>query len=231
LEELLHPGLNPAVLRLGGRDPEQVASAAAIATAFGFRAVNLNCGCPSASVSARATGSALMREPALVAQCLDAMSESMDQVNSSTILAVKHRLGGVDAKSYDAALNHAQGDQQAHKSCYDFVQRISYGSKLSRIQVHTRIALLGSDALSGTDGEEKQLWVPSSDSSSSTTKQRINHQRVQLAQMEESIVLRKSKPVFLAPRWEQWLDELPSIIHVRSQELIQSSGTTRPRRI
>jgi tRNA-dihydrouridine synthase A len=179
LEELLHPGPNPAVLQLGGRDPEQLASAAAIATAFGFRAVNLNCGCPSASVSARATGAALMREPALVAQCLDAMSESMDRVNSSTILSVKHRLGVVDAKSYDAALDHAQDDQQAHRSCYDFVQRISYGSKLSRIQVHTRIALLGTDALPGTDGEEKKLWVPSSESLSSTTNQKINHQRVQ----------------------------------------------------
>jgi tRNA-dihydrouridine synthase A len=182
LEELLHPGPNPAILQLGGRDPVELSRAAAIAAAFGFRAVNLNCGCPSTSVSARATGAALMREPTLVAQCLEAMSESMDQVNSSTILSVKHRLGVADAKSYDAALDHAQDDEAAHKTCYDFVQRISYGSKLSRIQVHTRIALLGFDALSGTDREEKQLWVPSSDLSSSTTDRpsvKINHQRVQ----------------------------------------------------
>lgn len=187
MEELLDPGPNPAVLQLGGRDPDQLAHAAAIAAAFGFRAVNLNCGCPSTSVSARATGAALMREPSLVAQCLEAMSQTMDKVNPSTILSVKHRLGVADTVSYNAEWDHAQDDEAAYRTCFDFVQRISYASKLSRIQVHGRIALLGFDAPSGTgtNRKEEQLWVPSSDEalSSSTTGQqlsiKINHQRVQ----------------------------------------------------
>jgi hypothetical protein len=77
LEELLNPGLGPVVLQLGGHDAEKLSMAAAIATAFGFQGVNLNCGCPGTSVSARATGAALMREPDLVARCLEAMSERM----------------------------------------------------------------------------------------------------------------------------------------------------------
>lgn len=183
LEELLHPGPNPAVLQLGGRDPEQLSLAAGIAAAFGFRAVNLNCGCPSTSVSARATGAALMSDPTLVAQCLEAMSESIDQVNPSTILSVKHRLGVADVNSYDPILDHSQDDEEAHRSCKDFVGKISFASKLSRIQVHARIALLGFDVSHGSNSREDQLWVPSSSSSSfSTTEQpqaKINHQRVQ----------------------------------------------------
>ncbi len=187
LEELLNPGPNPAVLQLGGRDPDALAQAAAIGAAFGFHAINLNCGCPSTSVSARSTGASLMREPQLVSRCLEAMSESMDTVDPSTILSVKHRLGVKDAAEYDAELDHAQGDEEAYQTCHEFVRSISGTSKLSRIQVHARVALLGFNVANNDEAHEP-LWAPSSNptsssSSSSTTSElrsiKVNHQRAQ----------------------------------------------------
>ena len=135
LDELLNPGPNPSVLQLGGRDPCQLANAAAIGAAFGFHSINLNCGCPSTSVTSRATGAAMMREPDLVASCLEAMSIQMDRVNPRTILSVKHRLGVQDAETYNAEWDHAQDDQEAYESCRSFVLAISTASKVSRIQV------------------------------------------------------------------------------------------------
>jgi len=192
LDELLNPGPNPAVLQLGGRDPLSLGQAAAIGTAFGYQAINLNCGCPSTSVSARATGAALMKEPMLVARCLEAMSKSMDAFDPSTILSVKHRLGVHEAASYNAEMDHAQDDQEAYQSCHDFVRCISSTSKLSRIQVHARIALLGLNGSSDDDRQPHQaLWTPKSNptsalSSTSTAApeqehslMKINHQRVQ----------------------------------------------------
>lgn len=194
LDELLNPGPNDAVLQLGGRDPIQLANAAAIGAAFGYQAINLNCGCPSTSVSARATGAALMREPTVVASCLDAMSHQMDQINPSTILSVKHRLGVYDAHIYDPVSDHGKDDEEAYNICSSFVRSITAASKVSRIQVHARIALLGFDSLSGEKVRQENgvplsnLWTPSNNflstkATGSDTELKkagkVNHQRVQ----------------------------------------------------
>jgi tRNA-dihydrouridine synthase len=51
----------PIVLQLGGSDPEQMNIAAKLAFDYGYREININCGCPSEKVAgAGCFGAALM---------------------------------------------------------------------------------------------------------------------------------------------------------------------------
>jgi tRNA-dihydrouridine synthase A len=64
---------HPLALQLGGSDPAKLAQASKIAAEFGYDEVNLNVGCPSDRVQSGRFGACLMREPALVAECVAAM--------------------------------------------------------------------------------------------------------------------------------------------------------------
>ena len=64
---------HPVALQLGGSDPAALAHCAAMAEDWGYDEVNLNCGCPSDRVQGGGFGACLMREPALVADCVAAM--------------------------------------------------------------------------------------------------------------------------------------------------------------
>lgn len=91
------PGETPLALQLGGSDPALLAQAARIAQDWGYDEVNLNCGCPSDRVQAGRFGACLMREPALVADCVAAMVATVD-----IPVTVKCRLGVDDDNEYDA---------------------------------------------------------------------------------------------------------------------------------
>ncbi|MDC9671598.1 tRNA dihydrouridine(20/20a) synthase DusA, partial [Xanthomonas euvesicatoria] len=82
-------------LQLGGSDPALLAQAAAIAQEWGFDEINLNCGCPSDRVQAGRFGACLMREPALVAECVAAMCAATHMP-----ITVKCRLGVDDDDDY-----------------------------------------------------------------------------------------------------------------------------------
>ena len=90
------PVENPVALQLGGSDPDLLAQAARIAEAHGFDEVNLNVGCPSDRVQAGRFGACLMKEPALVADCVAAMIRAVD-----IPVTVKCRLGVDDEHDYD----------------------------------------------------------------------------------------------------------------------------------
>lgn len=79
---------HPLALQLGGSEPDELAQCARLAHAWGYDEVNLNCGCPSERVQRGAFGACLMREPALVADCVKAMRDA-----SPLPVTVKHRLG------------------------------------------------------------------------------------------------------------------------------------------
>ncbi len=64
---------HPLALQLGGSDPARLAQAARIAADFGYDEINLNVGCPSDRVQSGRFGACLMREPALVGDCVAAM--------------------------------------------------------------------------------------------------------------------------------------------------------------
>jgi tRNA-dihydrouridine synthase A len=87
---------HPVALQLGGSDPKDLALCARMAEEAGFDEVNLNVGCPSESVQRGAFGACLMREPALVGDCVAAMRAAV-----RVPVTVKCRIG-VDDESEDA---------------------------------------------------------------------------------------------------------------------------------
>lgn len=79
---------HPVALQLGGSDPDELAQAASIGEAYGYDEINLNVGCPSDRVQSGRFGACLMREPALVADCMAAIREAV-----SVPATVKCRIG------------------------------------------------------------------------------------------------------------------------------------------
>jgi tRNA-dihydrouridine synthase A len=79
---------HPVALQLGGSDPDQLAEAARIGAGFGYDEINLNVGCPSDRVQSGRFGACLMREPALVAECMAAIGAAV-----SVPATVKCRIG------------------------------------------------------------------------------------------------------------------------------------------
>ncbi|MGY0560386.1 tRNA dihydrouridine(20/20a) synthase DusA [Luteimonas sp. A277] len=97
----MDPGEHPVVLQLGGSDPGLLAEAARISAEHGFDEVNLNCGCPSDRVQAGRFGACLMREPALVAECVVAMREAVADLPTPVPVSVKCRLGVDDDSEWE----------------------------------------------------------------------------------------------------------------------------------
>jgi len=92
------PVEHPVALQLGGSEPAQLAEAARIGEAFGYDEINLNVGCPSDRVQSGRFGACLMKEPALVADCMAAIREAV-----SVPATVKCRIG-VDDQDPEVAL-------------------------------------------------------------------------------------------------------------------------------
>ena len=110
----MDPSEHPVALQLGGSEPDLLAQAARIAADAGFDEVNLNCGCPSDRVQAGRFGACLMREPALVAECVAAMQEACP-----VPVTVKCRLGVDDDDEYARFLGFI--DTVAAAGCRSFV--------------------------------------------------------------------------------------------------------------
>lgn len=83
------PAEHPVALQLGGSDPDQLAQATQVGCDFGYGEVNLNVGCPSDRVQSGRFGACLMLEPALVADCVQAMQEA----STGAKITVKCRIG------------------------------------------------------------------------------------------------------------------------------------------
>lgn len=90
---------HPVALQLGGSDPADLATSAGIGADWGYREINLNVGCPSDRVQNGRFGACLMREPALVGDCVAAMKAAV-----SVPVTVKCRLG-VDDQDIEQALD------------------------------------------------------------------------------------------------------------------------------
>ena len=89
---------SPVALQLGGSSPADLARCAAMGEEWGYAEINLNCGCPSDRVQNGAFGACLMKEPALVADCVAAMKAAV-----KIPVTVKCRIG-VDDQEPRAAL-------------------------------------------------------------------------------------------------------------------------------
>ena len=116
------PAEHPVALQLGGSEPDDLAASARIGSDAGYDEINLNCGCPSERVQKGAFGACLMREPALVANCVTAMRGAVD-----VPVTVKCRLG-VD-------------DDDEEQRLFSFVEQVSAAGCETFI-VHARKAWL-----------------------------------------------------------------------------------------
>ena len=105
---------HPLALQLGGSEPALLAQAARIGEDFGYDEINLNCGCPSERVQSGAFGACLMREPALVGECVAAMRAAV-----KIPVTVKCRIG-VDDQDDDAGL-HGFIDSVHRAGCDVFI--------------------------------------------------------------------------------------------------------------
>jgi len=86
---------HPVALQLGGSEPEELAIAARYGADAGYDEINLNVGCPSDRVQSGRFGACLMREPALVGDCVKAMRDAVD-----IPVTVKCRIGVDDQDDY-----------------------------------------------------------------------------------------------------------------------------------
>ncbi|MEO9078824.1 MAG: tRNA dihydrouridine(20/20a) synthase DusA, partial [Rhodanobacter sp.] len=86
---------HPLALQLGGSDPHQLALAARLGADAGYDEINLNVGCPSDRVQSGRFGACLMREPALVGDCVKAMRDAV-----AVPVTVKCRIGVDDQDDY-----------------------------------------------------------------------------------------------------------------------------------
>ena len=112
----------PLALQIGGSDKKELSSVCKIAEDMGYDEVNINLGCPSKKVQKNKFGACLIKEPDLVAECIDKM------VNSCKIpITAKTRIGFDDTEDFDY-LN-------------SFIKKIS-ASGCKTIILHARRAIL-----------------------------------------------------------------------------------------
>lgn len=91
-----NPFEHPLALQLGGSHSKELAAASKIAAEMGYQEINLNVGCPSDRVQSGRFGACLMKEPALVAECVAAM-----QAQVTCPVTVKTRIGVDEFDSFD----------------------------------------------------------------------------------------------------------------------------------
>ena len=90
------PEEKPLALQVGGSNKEELSEVAKIAEDMGYDEININLGCPSKKVQKNKFGACLMKEPELVAECINSM------VNSCKIpVTAKTRIGFDDVESFE----------------------------------------------------------------------------------------------------------------------------------
>ncbi|KAF8398398.1 hypothetical protein HHK36_017325 [Tetracentron sinense] len=118
------PEQHPIVLQIGGSNLENLAKAAALANAYCYDGINLNCGCPSGKVAGHGCfGVRLMLNPKFVGEAMSAIAS-----NSDAPVSVKCRIGVDDHDSYN-------------ELC-DFIYTVASKSPTRHFIIHARKALL-----------------------------------------------------------------------------------------
>ena len=113
----------PLALQVGGSSPKLLANASKLGEEFGYDEINLNLGCPSKKVQKNKFGACLMKEPNLVADCLNEMISS-----TKLPVTVKTRIGYDNVEDY--------------QNIYEFINLLSKTGVKTFI-MHARKAMLG----------------------------------------------------------------------------------------
>ena len=99
---------HPVALQVGGSDKNELAEVAKLAEEYGYKEINLNLGCPSKKVQKNSFGACLMKDPNLVADCLNKM------VNACKIpVTAKTRIGVDDIEDFDYLNNFVNRIREA----------------------------------------------------------------------------------------------------------------------
>jgi len=99
---------HPVALQVGGSDKNELGEVAKLAEEYGYKEINLNLGCPSKKVQKNSFGACLMKEPNLVADCLNKM------VNSCNIpVTAKTRIGVDDIEDFEYLNNFVNRIREA----------------------------------------------------------------------------------------------------------------------
>jgi len=86
----------PVALQVGGSDKNELREVAKLAEQYGYDEININLGCPSKKVQKNSFGACLMKEPDLVAECINSM------VNSCKIpVTAKTRIGVDEIEDFE----------------------------------------------------------------------------------------------------------------------------------
>ena len=86
----------PLALQVGGSDKDEFSIVCKIAEDMGYDEININLGCPSKKVQKNKFGACLIKEPDLVAECINKM------INSCKIpVTAKTRIGFDNTENYD----------------------------------------------------------------------------------------------------------------------------------
>ncbi|MDC3062086.1 tRNA dihydrouridine(20/20a) synthase DusA [Candidatus Pelagibacter sp.] len=86
----------PLALQVGGSDKKDLAEVAKIAEDMGYDEININLGCPSKKVQKNMFGACLMKEPDLVAECINSMVKSCN-----IPVTAKTRIGFDDTEDFN----------------------------------------------------------------------------------------------------------------------------------
>ena len=124
-KKLLEFNINekPVALQLGGSSPKLLSEATKVGEDFGYDEINLNLGCPSKKVEKNKFGACLMKEPNLVADCLNKM-----QSVTNLPVTIKTRIGYDDVEDYE--------------NLYNFISSLKTTGVKTFI-IHARKAMLG----------------------------------------------------------------------------------------
>jgi tRNA-dihydrouridine synthase A len=120
------PEEKPLALQVGGSDKNELAEVAKIAEDMGYDEININLGCPSKKVQKNKFGACLMKEPDLVAECINSM------VNACKIpVTAKTRIGFDDTEEFDYLNTFIQKMKDAGTSTFILHARKTMLSGLS----------------------------------------------------------------------------------------------------
>ena len=113
----------PVALQLGGSSPKLLSNASRIGEEFGYDEINLNLGCPSKKVQKNKFGACLIKEPNIVADCLNEM-----QAKTNLPVTVKTRIGYDNVDDYE--------------NLYNFIKLLK-STGVKTFIIHARKAMLG----------------------------------------------------------------------------------------
>ena len=117
---------NPVTLQVGGSNPNELAEACRISEDYGYKEINLNLGCPSKKVQKNKFGACLMKEPKLVAKCIEAMVKS-----TKLPVTIKTRIGYNEVENFDFFKSFVQITKDAGSQKFIIHARKALLKKLS----------------------------------------------------------------------------------------------------